>query len=956
MSILFRLRALFIVTLKRLWAQRGLTLAITIGLVAAVALIMAVPLYSDAVYYRILHEELSRTAEVRRKPPFAYNYDYVGSWSEPVQWEDIEAIDEYLTGPGMRYLGLPLDFLVRHFETERFKLYPAGTTDYSQENSSLGVFNFTYVDGIENHIMVIDGEFPQPAISTPDSMVNILVTDALAEELGLQVGDVFTAYNFRDANATMREIPVRVAGVWQAINPNDAFWYFGPQMFSDLLLVPEDTFVNRFSPYMSDEVNRAIWHLVMDGSRVDTTDVNSLVARAQRVERRADTLLPEIRNRISPVEALVDYHESFSKLNVTLSAFNIPIIFLVLAFIVLIVGLAVDQRRNEIAVMRSRGATRIQIVGFAVLEGVALGIFAFILGTAVALLLTQLMGKTRSFLDFSASSTLRIALTSAGVRAGLIAVSLAILAQVLPTISASRSTIVSYKQEQARSLARPWWQRAWLDVLMLIPAIYGFYLLQQQGTLITLDSEAAATGDPLQNPLLFLIPVLTVFSLTLLFIRVLPYIMELLARLLVHTDSVGILMAIRQLARTPRVYAMPLILLVLTASLAVFTASLAQTMDYQLFDRYLYEVGSDLSLRGAGRPFGPSSPFADEEEEEGPDNRAIFLPLSEYEEFPDVEAAARVGNYSSRAQVGNNRISGTYIGIDREDFGDVAYWRWDFADYRLGTLLNAMAASPDAILVSRDFARESGLRPGDYFRLDVNLPEATVELNTHVVGIIDYFPSWYPEEDGPLFVGNLEALFSQAGGEFPYRVWMRTNQEPDEGALEEALRERRLIGWRFEEPYSDIEKEQYQPDRQGVFGLLSVGFGAAALLTVLGFFMYALFSFRRRFITLGILRAVGLSARQMTIFVACELAFLILTGLTLGTLLGAAISQMFIPYLQFGSNEAELVPPYLVEMAWPAVYQVYILFALLFVVALIVLAILLRRMKIFQAIKLGETA
>lgn len=124
---------------------------------------------------------------------------------------------------------------------------------------------------------------------------------------------------------------------------------------------------------------------------------------------------------------------------------------------------------------------------------------------------------------------------------------------------------------------------------------------------------------------------------------------------------------------------------------------------------------------------------------------------------------------------------------------------------------------------------------------------------------------------------------------------------------------------------------------------------------MLGFLLYALFSFRRRTVELGILRAVGLSAGQMTSALAWELVFLIATGLVAGTLLGAWISDLFIPYLQVGSGPAARVPPFLVEIAWPAIFRIYTLFGLLFVAALIVLVGLLRRMKIFQAIKLGET-
>jgi putative ABC transport system permease protein len=189
-----------------------------------------------------------------------------------------------------------------------------------------------------------------------------------------------------------------------------------------------------------------------------------------------------------------------------------------------------------------------------------------------------------------------------------------------------------------------------------------------------------------------------------------------------------------------------------------------------------------------------------------------------------------------------------------------------------------------------------------------------------------------------------------------YEVWLRTAAAPDTDALDAALRRRGLFGWRYDEPHTAIAAELGRPERQGLFGQLSVGFIAAALLTVLGFFMYALFSFRQRLISLGILRAMGLSAGQLAALVAFELGALILSGLTLGTVLGVWISRLFIPYLQIGATTANLIPPYLVEIAWPAVYRITALFGLLFLAAVALLTLLLRRMRLFQAIKLGETA
>ena len=241
-----------------------------------------------------------------------------------------------------------------------------------------------------------------------------------------------------------------------------------------------------------------------------------------------------------------------------------------------------------------------------------------------------------------------------------------------------------------------------------------------------------------------------------------------------------------------------------------------------------------------------------------------------------------------------------------------------------------------------------------------------------IVGIIDLFPSWYPES-GPLFVGNLDYLFQEANNEYPHEVWLKTSPSADPEAivysvrgysimLDEKADQTRLVkdglntfvhGWASAS--QKLIQEQQRPERQGLFGLLSVGFATAALLTVLGFLLYALFSFRRRFIELGILRAVGLSAEQMSALLAGELTFLVSIGLLVGTGVGVAFSQWFIPYLQVGASLSAHYPPFNVEVAWGAIAQMYALFGLLFLAAVSILAALLLRMKVFQAIKLGET-
>lgn len=957
MGALLRIRAIFVVTVKRLWAQRGLASATLAGLVTAVALTMSVPLYADAVYNRLLHAGLFAAPDrdvVLIRPAFAMMFRYLGGWDKPVEWEDIQAVDQYFTTRASRTIDLPTDLLVRFFETDAFQVFAQNDVAYANVRRPLTWVTFGMISNVQDHIDVLEGAFPADA--GPGDTVDVLVSQAMAEELGLQVGEAYVAFDAETADGGTAQIPIRIAGVWTPTDPKDQFWFFEPSVLETTVLITEASYRDRLSPVLREEVYEALWYLILDGSDVHANHVSGLLRRINTAWRHAGTLLPGMRLPVSPVGPLQEYQRRSGLLTLLLYAFSVPILGLVLAFVGLVVGLAVARQSNQMAILRSRGATTFQVVGIAAVEALVLGAIALALGSGTGQGIAYTISKARSFLNFSLDSELQVAQTATAFRFGLAAVGLAVAAQVLPSIGAAQHTVITYKQERARSLRPPWWQRVGLDVLLLLPAGYGLYVLRQQGTIALPVAGQALQDEFFQNPLLFLVPSLGVFAISLFLVRVLPWTMALAAWLASHTRSVGMLLAARHLSRTPGFYSSALILLVLTLSLSTYTASLAQTLDRHLIDQEYYRYGADVSMAETGEQPGSDSlpPGATPPLPGSDEARWFFLPVTEHLKLPGVTAATRVGRYSASAQLSGAFQTGDYVGIDRIDFPSVAFWRTDFAPQSLGALMNALALRENGVLVPRRFLAQNSLKVGDTFQLSVNVTGVRVTTDVEIVGAFDFFPTWYPEEQW-LFVGNLDTLFENAGGEVPYHVWLETVSDVDYTALLDGVHDLhlRVIDW--DAPPLTIEVEQRRPERQGLFGLLSVGFAAAALLTVAGFLLYALFSFQRRFIEMGMLRAIGLSSPQMTSFLAWELAFLILTGLIVGTGLGITISRLFIPYLQVGAEAAARIPPFVVEIAWPAILRIYAIFGLLFVLALGGLAALLLRMKVFQAIKLGET-
>jgi len=969
--------AIFVIAIKRIISQKGLALASLIGLVFSIGLTTSIPVYTDAVYFRLFNESLnpdkSNSSSLTKNAPFALLFSYQVDSRHLKRWEDVQPVSQFITQQAAVRIGLPLKQVVRYFNSDTMGLFPKGETNFNNTKTLLGWYSFSTLNDIEKHITILEGRLPV-LDHTLGSTVEVLISKNMADKLGLQAGEEYTAFArlaMPDTGATVPvTIPIRVAGIWKPTDPTDNYWFIQTSFLDERMLVTEEIFSQQVASYIAGPIYTSMWYVSLDGAGVQYTDAGPISSRINAVYQQAVQTLPDINLLQSPLESLAVYHTNSVLLTVQLYAFSLPIIGLLLAFVSMTAGLSVEQRRNEIAVMRSRGAVMLQMVGIAALEGLILGLIGLGLSIPISLALARWIGQVRTFLDFGALSSLPVRMTTTSLEYGVGAVVLALISQILPTISAARHTVTTYKQERSRMLRKPWWQRAWLDVLLFIPTGYGAYLLRQQGSVALMSSR-----NPFDNPLLFLIPALCVFSLSLFFMRLMPYLVSSVAWLSSKTRSVGLLMACRQLSRTPSFYVTPLMLLILTLSLSAYTASLAVTVDQHLYDQTFYTVGGDLRFLDFGESQNNSSPFgaggaaaANTATTTNSSDFAIstasteptwvFLPVQEYLKIPGILKAARVGRYPASASFGGQDLDGTFLGVDRYDFPLVSFWRSDFSSTNMGELMNFLAMYSDGVLIPQGYVGQEGMRVGDTLPVILKVYGDQVKLNFKIVGGFKYFPTWYPST-GPLIVGNLDYLFEGAGGMFPYQVWLKTEPGLDLARLQEHSTSAdgtvRLNNVVIDSALTQIETEQARPQRQGLFGVLSVGFFAAGLLTVLGFLLYALFSFRRRFIELGVLRAIGLSYGQMVSYLAWELAFLILMGIGAGTFLGVGAASWFIPYLQLGYGEAAYIPPYIIEISWPAILQIYSLFGIVFVLGLVGLVIMLQRMKISQAIKLGET-
>jgi len=952
---------------QRLRYEPGLTLALLTGWLAAVALIAAIPMYSDAINQALLRKEL-QSADNSRRPAFAFFFNYISN-ANTTPWDAYLALDQYMATTLAADLGLPMQTSMHYARSDLFQLFPVVDSTYARGSEPLSRVNLGFISGLEQQITLLEGTLPSDTWS-PGQPLDVLLSPALADTLGMQTGETYLLFNSAGVKGAANDFaqPVRVAGIWQALDAQADFWYMQPSAFETTLLVPQALYTRQ----LRDEIPRPLyelgWYRVFDGEQVRAENVNSFLRQIASVQNRISSLLSGARLSLSPVSALQRYQLAVSTQSLLILLLGLPVIGLILLFIALIAGSMVERQQLEISILKSRGSSSSQIATLYFLQALILALLALVLGLPLGWLAAQAMGTTRQFLTFDRTTALSVALTRESMQYAALALLMALIVTVAPAIRAARITIVAAKQLSGRPTPRIALLRRSLDLLLFGAAWYGHYLLSGQGSIAQM--AWGRTVNPWENPLLFVAPALFLLAGARLYVSLLPPTLHLLEKITTWFPGITLLLALRNLARNSQQYSALLTLLLLTAGLGTYITSFARTLDDNLVARTHYRIGAQVALvEGAGvidetgatqqadgGALTQNTNMTAQATDGGQGLPAwAILPASEHLRAEGVRAFARVGRYPANVKVADQVIDAQLYGIDREDFPRVAYFRRDFAPLALGALMNELALEPAGILVSQAFLDKTTLQVGNTIEMRGLIAGASQPLLFKIVGVLDLFPTAYPG-DTEFFVANLEYIFNELGGPIPYEVWLTVDSSVEPAALTANLETLGFKILKIDDVEAIIADEQTRPARIGLFGFLSLGFIVTTGLSIFALATYASLMYQRRYVQLGIMRAIGLSARQVAVTLAGEQLLMTSLGILGGAVLGLLCSEIFIPFMQIGYAQIDLIPPFVVIIAWHEVIYAVALMAGTSLLITASVAWLLARLRMFQAIKLGETA
>lgn len=940
---------------RALRGRLALALMSVLGVALAVGLAVSVPVFAQAVSRAIMEEELAtRTKELGRSPLTLRHY-LLPSSQDPMASSSCLEAATHLRGIYQKNLGLPVLEVQVRVESGGLLLKTAQEGPYGPAGAYLSNVSIGFITGIEQRVEIASGE-PLGAPS-PEGIVNVWLHEAWARELGIQPGEVFNAQPVLQAVP----IPVRVAGTWQALDLKDPFWpSSGDSALRTVLLVNPDDYASHVEPFLANmPVASVSWTIRPDESAFVPELAERYIQGLRRAETEVRQMLPGVQSDVSPQPILQAHLDRRRPLTILLFGFTVPIIGFLLYFLVLVSRIVVENQRRVIATLVSRGMSREQVFQINLYQGLLILALGTPPGIALGIGAARLMGHTSSFLTFVARSGLDVSLRSVSVGLILLTLGISLLARLWPSIRESRWGVVEYAARTVRAESGSLLSKMHLELLLAIPTWYLYRQLERQGSIGILGWQSS--GDVFRDPTLFVVPVLFVLTAALWAARLFPWFMRALDHLVAGWLGVVGCLTLRQLGRRSRDYVSSLLLIIASLSIGAFMASMALSLDRWLEDRTRYPLGADVvvkvpELMGDRSGAMPGTDAAEPLMElVNPDS--WLIPRADLMSIPGVQGATWVGYY--RALIPRSPTTtarGQIMAIDRQTFPSVATFRPDFSPTSLGELMNRLGSRPNGILVPNTMLEEGSRRIGDVLSLRISTDGFTErEYQAVIVGVFDYFPTVY--EDRLLTViGNLDHLITMQGGVSSYQIWLRADREAIESRqVALGLADVAPAATDYVDVWERMAEESEAKERIGVYGTLTLGFLASLILSGIGLLIQYHRSLHERLSRFAVLRALGLSRRELFAHVQLEYLLVLLVGLVTGVLIGVQTSRLFIPFFRISTADGSLpIPPLMPLVDAERILAMTVLFGAVQFLAQISLIWRAMRSEVFQVLRMGN--
>ena len=680
-----------ILNLGYVLARRRLMSSFRIELTVLLGVTLAVVLLSSAVVFNDL---LAETA-LRRALADAESSD-VNFWVRV--FNDLDdprtatpASDRYLTSRqfvAQRVLP-PLGDAVGtvSFQVETATFYFSGRSNLDLPNDVRPRGRLQYLSGLQDgKAELVQGRWPELSGDrgyddntgeTDGIVVEIMVDSQGFEFLDMELGEGFEIVPATGGDG-QQATRVVVVGVIEPTDLEDEYWYRRQKLLSyhddDWTLVPlftsEQALRQQIGRRYPGIYTSSAWFVQVDREGIPAKRVDDLQLALRQVRRNVTNNLPNGSTSTGLIRILENHEEQLLLARIPLFLMVFLVTGILAYYLTITAGMVIRARAGEIAMLKSRGATTVQIGILTLVEGLLLAGPALVAGA----LLSPLLAKALGGLVFDAESAgAPVSLSWQAFGMGAAGAALAVIVLSLATLAAANKGIVEFRQSGARPARTPFVHRYYLDLLALVVIAFLWWQISNRGTVLT----RSLGGRELEIDFALLLgPALGLIALGLLVMRLFPLAMGIFARIVGPVGPGWLVQGLRRIARDPIAPGSLVALLMLATALGVVGSAFSATLNRSLEDRVRYDMGADIRIQ----------------HDNGRIPRA-FAGLSDV--LPNSAEAMRNEGSLLTEGFGSQRVS--VLAVDSPRLADIAWWRADFADEdELSNLMVKIAPNVDA--------------------------------------------------------------------------------------------------------------------------------------------------------------------------------------------------------------------------------------------------------------------
>lgn len=648
----FALTAIISLAFGRVRQTSFLMSVTTLGMVAAIVIVCAVPAFTSVMNttgLRSMLESNVANAEIE------VNTSTLGL-STPVQKEIgkefATLFQENMTTTGPLLHPSQFSIISTNFD---FAVTPP------KEIRSLLLYGVDMTQAA-SHLGKLHGQLP--AQTTTANQVEVLISTDAAKALGLAVGDkvpLLFSYASQASNtglpaAVKQPVTALISGIFDGDAKQADYWHgsdFKPleslsadgvtRLLTTAMLVSNDSLLAFSDQLAAQSKSDAVlsnaasftlrWYYRLDLSHITIDDLDAMIADMNNLQTAYQASFDESGNLslfnrpsfpylrttslTSPMftqgetTGILDlFRQRVAVSGVSVIVLTAQVILLALFFVSLMVNLLVDRQAEVIALMRSRGASKGQVFAVLLTQCLILGLIAFVLGLPLSIAMVVLMvrqslpGTGQAALSSITDHLPQVIQTNALYGLGILLVVL--LTMSIQLFFAARMDVLAIRRQSARTNRRPLWQRLNLDVIVGVLALltYGIslYLSSIRGVLEG-DSRTL-----IMTPLSVVAPFFLLIGGLLLFLRIFPLLLRLASWIATRGKGVIPMLALAQISRAPRQPLRMTMLLALATAFTLFALIYSASETYHIQQITTYMTGADFggTINTTASPMNPA--------------------------------------------------------------------------------------------------------------------------------------------------------------------------------------------------------------------------------------------------------------------------------------------------------------------------------------------------------------